>query len=188
MPPTITLNVAQPAETEMLVLLLEDALSSEPQRREMLADVGLTAYAAFQNAEIVGAAVMRWGDESEIELLAVGKSRRGQGIGQAIVAEIIEEARRRLVKRLVVGTGNFSLDNSAFYQKCGFRLSHVRRGYFDAVEPPEFWQGIRLRDMLVFDYVLTEQDAQGINSEARINQCRGDTRPTPLEVQSRGNL
>ena len=154
--PTITLNISRPAETETLILLLEDALSSEPQRREMLADVSLTAYTASQNAEIVGAAVMRWGDECEIELLAVAKSWRGQGIGRAVVAEIIEEARRRLVKRLRVGTGNFSLDNIAFYQKCGFRMSHIRRGYFDAVEPPEFWQGIRLRDMLMFDYELTK--------------------------------
>ena len=159
MPQAITLNISRPAETETLILLLEDALSSEPQRWEMLADTDLTAYTAFQNAEIVGAAVMRWGDDSEIELLAVGKDRRGQGIGRAIIAKIIDKARRRSVKRLQVGTGNFSLDNSAFYQKCGFRLSHVRRGYFDAVEPPEFWQGIRLRDMLMFDYTLTGEDA-----------------------------
>ncbi len=99
---------------------------------------------------------MRWGDESEIELLATDKMRRGQGIGQAIVAEVVEEARHRRVTRLLVGTGNFSLDNIAFYQKCGFRLSHVRRGWFDAVDPPEFWQGVRLRDMIVFDYDLAE--------------------------------
>ena len=137
----IVVAVSTVGEREALVALLEDALSSEPTRRVMLADSRLTAYAAHQNAESVGAIVVRWGDKSEIELLAVDAARRGQGIGRAIVAEVLAEARRRGVKRLLVGTGNFSLDNIAFCQKCGFRLSHVRRGHFDAVEPPEFWKG-----------------------------------------------
>ena len=153
----ITLIAAANAETEALVALLEDALSSEDKRRTLLADSRVTAYAAHQNAELVGAVVVRWGGESEIELLAVNAAWRGQGIGRAIVAEVVEEAPRRGVKRLLVGTGNFSLDNIAFYQKCGFRMSHVRRGYFDSIDPPEFWQGIKLRDMIVFDYRLAEE-------------------------------
>ncbi len=152
----IVVAVSTVDETETLVALLEDALSSEPMRRALLADTSLTAYAAYQNAEIVGAIVVCWGDESEIELLAVNAARRGQGIGQAIVAEVVKEAQRRGAKRLLVGTGNFSLDNIAFYQKCGFRMSHVRRGYFDSIDPPEFWQGIKLRDMIVFDYELVK--------------------------------
>lgn len=150
----MVLKISVPAETEALVALLEDALTSEPTRRAILADTHLTAYAVYRDGEIVGAAVVRWGTDSEIELLAVDSARRGQGIGQAIIAEVLEEARQRGVRRLLVGTGNFSLDNIAFYQKCGFRMSHVRRGYFDAVDPPEFWQGIKLRDMIVFDCEL----------------------------------
>lgn len=151
----ITLETATNAETETLVALLENALTSEPMRRAMLANASLTSYAAYRDSEIVGAVVVRWGSESEIELLAVDAARRGQGIGRAIVAAVVEEARRRDVKRLLVGTGNFSVDNIAFYQKCGFRMSHVRRGYFDNIDPQEFWQGIKLRDMIVFDYELT---------------------------------
>ncbi len=150
----VTLRSPASVETETLIALLEDALSSEPMRRTMLADRDLTSYAAFRGTELVGAVVLRWGEESEIELLAVDAAHRGQGIGRAIIAETTEEARRRGVKRLLVGTGSFSLDNIAFYQKCGFRLSHVRRGYFDRIDPPEFWQGIKLRDMIVFEAVI----------------------------------
>lgn len=158
----VVIAVSAPAETEILVALLEDALASEPVRRAVLIDAGLTSYAAYRNSElinseIVGGVVVRWGSESEIELLAVERTQRGQGVGRAIVAEVVEEARRRGVTRLLVGTGNFSLDNIAFYQKCGFRLSHIRRGYFDDVDPPEIWQGIRLRDMIMFDYGLAEE-------------------------------
>ena len=124
----------------------------------MLADTNLTSYTAYCGGGIAGAVVVRWGGESEIELLAVDAAQRGQGIGRAIVAALLEEARRRGVERLRVGTGNFSLGNIAFYQKCGFRMSHVRRGYFDTIDPPEFWQGIKLRDMIVFDFVFGEQD------------------------------
>lgn len=153
----VMLRSAASTEAETLVALLEDAIASEPMRRAMLADTALTSYAASCDSEIVGAVVVRWGDESEIVLLAVDAARRGQGIGRAIVAEVMEEARQRGVIRLLVGTGNFSLDNIAFYQKCGFRLSHIRRGYFDGVDPPEFWQGIKLRDMIVFDWTPGEQ-------------------------------
>jgi GNAT superfamily N-acetyltransferase len=152
----VVLRVSVLAEIETLVALLEDALSSETMRRAMLADTSLTSYAAYRDGAIVGAVVVRWDEESEIELLAVKAARRGQGIGRAIVAEVMEESRRRGVLRLLVGTGNFSLDNIVFYQKCGFRLSHIRRGWFDAIDPPEFWQEIKLRDMIVFDYDLTE--------------------------------
>lgn len=153
----VTLKAAATAETDAVVELLEDALSSEPIRRAMLADTSLTSYTAYRDSKLVGAVVVRWGDESEIELLAVDAARRGQGIGRAIVAAVIEEARQRRVTRLLVGTGNFSLDNIAFYQKCGFRMSHIRRGHFGTVEPPEFWQGIKLRDMIVFDWMPGKQ-------------------------------
>ncbi len=157
----VTLKTATEAETETLVALLEDALSSETRRRAMLADTSLASYTAYRNAELVGAVVVRWGDDSEIELLAVKAARRGQGIGRAMMAAVIEEARQRSVKRLLVGTGNFSLDNIAFYQKCGFRMSHIQRGYFDTVNPPEVWQGIKLRDMIVFDYRLAQAEEAG---------------------------
>ena len=155
--PVIVLQLTQNADTETLVALLEDALSSEDERRAMLTNASLTSYTAHHDSKIVGTVVVRWDAEGEIELLAVDKTRRGQGLGRAIVAAILEEARLRGVKRLLVGTGNFSLDNIAFYQKCGFRMSHVRRGYFDTVDPPEFWRGIKLRDMIMFDYILGEQ-------------------------------
>ena len=107
---------------------------------------------------------MRWSDvpteESEIILLAVSPSRRGQGIGKWIVAALLDEARRRSVRVLLVGTGSLSLDNIAFYQKCGFRMSHVRRDYFDYIQPPLAIDGVTLRDMIVFDYILEDGDEQ----------------------------
>ncbi len=73
-------------------------------------------------------------------------------------SQLTNEARRRSVRVLLVGTGSVSLDNIAFYQKCGFRMSHVRRNYFEYIQPPLVVDGIRLRDMIVFDYVLEDRN------------------------------
>jgi predicted N-acetyltransferase YhbS len=54
--------------------------------------------------------------------LAVAPKRHGQGIGRAIVAWLIEEARRRGKTAVLVGTANSSIGNIAFYQKVGFRM------------------------------------------------------------------
>ena len=59
-----------------------------------------------------------------------------------------------------VGTGSVSLDNLAFYQKCGFRVSHVRRDYFHYIQPPLVVDGMTLRDMIVFEYVLEAENIE----------------------------
>jgi hypothetical protein len=56
------------------------------------------------------------------------------------------------VDGLVVGTANSSLDNIAFYQRCGFRMDSVRRDHFTYVDPPVSEFGIPMRDMIVFSY------------------------------------
>ncbi len=146
------------ADTDALVQILHDADEGDARIRAALSSSALNSYAAWDNQELVGAAVVRWADvpaeDSEIVLLAVTLSRRGQGWGKRIVAALIEEAQRRGVKRLLVGTGSLSLDNIAFYQKCGFRMSHIRRDHFHYIQPPLVVDGITLRDMIVFEYVL----------------------------------
>jgi len=150
----VTLHLVPPQEAEPLLPILHDALPDKTLCRAWVTNPAHAAYAAKQADRLVGAAVMRWADESELLLLAVDGARRGQGIGQAIVAVLLEEARRRSVRTLQVGTDSLSPDNMIFYQKCGFRMSHVRRGFFDNIQPPPVSRGIRLRDMVVLDFAL----------------------------------
>jgi RimJ/RimL family protein N-acetyltransferase len=63
---------------------------------------------------------------------------------------LIDKARIRDVRSVLVGTANSSLSNIAFYQKCGFRIDHVRRDYFSYFAQPVMEDGILIRDMLVF--------------------------------------
>lgn len=113
------------------------------------------SYATFADGRLVGAIAMHWEqNESEIRYIAVAPSMRGKGYGKAMIAALLEEARRRGIHALLVGTATCSFDNLAFYQKCGFRMDHVRQDYFAYIQPPIMENGIPLRDMVMLRYDL----------------------------------
>lgn len=154
----ILLCTAEAGDTDALVQILHDADEGDARIRAALSSDALNSYAVWESQELVGAAIVHWSDDTEIVLFAVAPDRRGQGIGKWIVAALVEEARRRSVRVMQVGTGNVSLDNIAFYQKCGFRMSHVRRDYFHYIQPPLVVDGVMLRDMIVLNYVLEDRN------------------------------
>jgi GNAT superfamily N-acetyltransferase len=142
-------------ETERLVPVLLDADEGLERIRATLADPAHTSYAALDGETLIGAATMRWeAEESEIVYIAVAPERRGQGGGKAIIALLLEAARLRGTRSVLVGTADASLENIAFYLKCGFRMDHVRHDYFAYIQPPISENGIPLRDMLVFRFVV----------------------------------
>jgi GNAT superfamily N-acetyltransferase len=87
--------------------------------------------------------------------LAIIPEEQGKGLGKAFVAWLLAEARRRCKREMLVGTANSSITNIAFYQKCGFRMDHIRRDYFRYYREPHYENGIRIQDMLVFRYKLS---------------------------------
>ena len=154
---TITIREAHPNEIESLIPLLLLAEESEPGLRWGLANLVDTVYRADDGEMLVGAATMQWrNDPCEIMELAVAPERQGQGIGRQIVAWLVGEARQRGKTAVLVGTANASIDNIAFYQHCGFRMDQVRKDYFWYYREPQYENGIRIRDMLVFRYDLTD--------------------------------
>jgi GNAT superfamily N-acetyltransferase len=151
---SVVLQRIASSATEKLVPILRDADEDEQRVRSTLADEAYTSYAAFAGEQLVGAVTVRWQEhESEIEYIAVVPTLRGGGYGKAIMAAVLEEARRRNIRSLLVGTGNSSPYHIAFYQKCGFRMDHVRKDFFRYIQPPVFENGILLQDMLVFRWV-----------------------------------
>jgi ribosomal protein S18 acetylase RimI-like enzyme len=143
------LHITPSTDLDTLLPLLRDA--DEDMARISQAVETHSGYLAYVNDVLIGAAVIEWEAEtSEILYIAVDSAVRGKGYGKAFIAWIMEEARRRSVKALIVGTANSSLENIAFYQKCGFRIDSVRKDYFDYFSAPVYDNGIQLRDMLVF--------------------------------------
>ena len=154
----ITLVQVEPDEVDAIFPLLLLAESSEGALNWSLSNLSDTIYRAEEDGQVVGAATMRWNSEPcEIVELAVAEHMQGQGVGRMIIESLLAEARRRGKQRMLVGTGNSSIGNIIFYQKCGFRMDHIRRDYFWYHREPEIEDGILLRDMIVFSYDLPKQ-------------------------------
>ena len=156
---SIVLSKVEADEIESLFPLLLLAEGSVSALRWSLNNLSDTVYSVEDNGQLVGAATMRWSSEPcEIVELAVEEHLHGKGFGRQIIESLIVEARRKGKQRMLVGTGNSSIGNIVFYQKCGFRMDHVRQDYFWYHQEPEIENGILLRDMLVFSYDLQSEE------------------------------
>ncbi|TAN67285.1 GNAT family N-acetyltransferase [Paraclostridium sordellii 8483] len=89
-------------------------------------------YIAYNNDEVLGVYVLIKTRPSTLEIvnIAVKESYQDSGIGKKLVASAIDKARELKVKTLEVGTGNSSISQLAFYQKCGFRIVGVDKDFF----------------------------------------------------------
>jgi ribosomal protein S18 acetylase RimI-like enzyme len=96
-------------------------------------------------------------DSVELKAVAVDTTQQNRGIGRRMLAAVIEELRRRGVRRAIVGTANAGIGQLAYYQKAGFRLLRIERDFFSPARGyPAVMQdnGIRLRDMVWMDLEL----------------------------------
>ena len=148
---TITIRRVGEQEIEELLPVLQLAETSESALRWSLANLSDAVYRMDDDGELVGAATMRMEKEPcEIMELAIVDKQQGRGLGKRFVDYLLTEARRAGKREIFVGTANSSINNIAFYQKCGFRMDHIRKDYFWYLREPAFENGIRIRDLLVF--------------------------------------
>jgi ribosomal protein S18 acetylase RimI-like enzyme len=138
---------------EPWIPLLLEADESEPIVRGYLGEGELLAI--LEGEEPAGVLLtIRDGDTLEIKNLAVAVGRRGRGVGRGAIGALVERATASGVRRLVVGTANSSLDALRFYQRTGFRVAGVRRGFFASYPEPIVEDGIRALDMVMLDREL----------------------------------
>lgn len=74
-------------------------------------------------------------DESDITNVAVEKSHRGQGIGEALVRELADRAARRGIALLHLEVRQSNQAARGLYRKLGFLEDGLRKGYYE--EPRE---------------------------------------------------
>ena len=152
---SVTIREAQAHEIAELIPILLQAEASESALHWSLENLSDTVYRLDADGKVVGAATLRWNQEPvEIIELAIAEDRHGQGLGRQMIDYLIAEAQRRGKRELFVGTANSSVGNFIFYQKCGFRMDHIRKDYFWYHQPPDFENGLPVRDLLVFRYEL----------------------------------
>jgi ribosomal protein S18 acetylase RimI-like enzyme len=96
-------------------------------------------------------------ETAELRAVAVAEAAQGGGVGSAVVEEVCARLRGRGVRRVVVGTATSGIRQLAFYQRVGFRLTHVERDFFTREKgyPADLAEnGIPTRDMAWMDREL----------------------------------
>jgi len=92
--------------------------------------------------------------EAEINNISLEKSMQGKGYGSILLKFTIEYIISNGYKSIVLGTGNSSIGNIAFYQKNGFDLQEIWRNYFiDNYDEEIYENGIQCKHMLRFKYI-----------------------------------
>lgn len=96
-------------------------------------------------------------DVAELRAVAVAEPHQGRGIGTWIVTVVCDLLRASGTRRVVVGTASSGIRQLGFYQRLGFRLSHVERDFFTqerGYPADDHENGIPVRDMVWMDRSL----------------------------------
>lgn len=129
-------------------------------RRGELVEAGdLPGYVALIEGRRVGMALVQ-ASAAEVEIVAISTSRRRRGVGRALVAACVDEARERGCRRLWLGTTNENTAAMAFYQRLGMDLCAFRRHGVGASRqvkpliPLRDAAGVRIDHELEFELLL----------------------------------
>jgi len=116
-------------------------------------------FAAYRGNDVVGmyVAILRNPSVAEIINIAVAENHQNKGIGKLLVSDAIKRMKKTSVKRLLVGTGNSSISQLAFYQKCGFRIARIKKDYFIKNYKKAIYEnGIQCRDMIMLELAILD--------------------------------
>lgn len=115
-------------DRDLLRPLFREADDSEQQLDAYL-DLG-AVFVAEDDGEVIGHLQLITGDDAELKSMAVAESRRGTGVGRALVRAALEHCRQNAAKRLLVATAAADIGNLRFYQRQGFRMLRIERDAF----------------------------------------------------------
>ena len=127
------------------------------QQLDSYIDLGRVWVARAADGEVVGhlQAVGRERDLWEVVNTAVAEHARGHGVGRALLDRVVDEARKEGIDRLILATATADIGNLRFYQRCGFRMTHIVPDAFGAYQgyPP----GIEVDGIPMLDQVWFER-------------------------------
>ena len=120
-------------------------------------DLGRVWVARGEAGEILGHLQVIDEDDGsawEVKNTAVVPEARGRGIGRLMLERAVDEARAAGVRRVVLATAAADVGALRFYQRCGFRMTHIvpdafgpHTGYLEPIEI----DGIPMRDQVWFE-------------------------------------
>ena len=96
----------------------------------------------------------------EIKNLPFAPTSQGEGLGKALLQAALETCRNQGAHKLWIGTGNSSINQLGLYQKIGFRMVEIDRGFFERNYNEEIIEnGIRCRDMERLVYTVNARES-----------------------------
>jgi GNAT superfamily N-acetyltransferase len=145
-------------DRDLLRPLFQEADDSESQ---IDAHLGLgEVFVAEADGELVGH-LQLIADQNPPELtsLAVVESRRGSGIGHALVEAAAQHCHQHGATRLLVATAAADTANLRFYQRQGFRMLRIQRDAFGVAAG--YADGIVVDGIPLLDRVWLDRDLSG---------------------------
>jgi ribosomal protein S18 acetylase RimI-like enzyme len=141
-----------------LIDSFREAEDSEPLLSAYL-DLGRVWVARDAEGEVLGhlQAVAEDDDSWEVTNTAVAAGARRRGIGRLLLERAVEEARAAGAVRVVLATAAADTGALRYYQRCGFRMTHVVPDAFDehhGYPPGIVVDGIPMQDQVWFERVL----------------------------------
>lgn len=115
-------------------------------------------FSIHYNGNIVGVVLFTFDSNNIVELknIALAEDFRGLGLGKEVIHKAFAIYREKGFAQMIVGTANSSIANLAFYQKVGFRMTEIKRGFFKNYPTPIYENGIQALDMVIFQKHLRE--------------------------------
>lgn len=97
-----------------------------------LGQVGTRHYVvALSEDEVIGyAGLCDYPDEAFVQTMAVAPSYQGKGVGDALLLDLLAEARRRGQAKVLLEVRADNPAAQGLYAKHGFRQEGLRRGYY----------------------------------------------------------
>jgi ribosomal-protein-alanine acetyltransferase len=85
-------------------------------------------------------------DEWEVENVAVSSQVRRKGLGQLLLAAVVERARQRGATRVLLEVRAGNQAAIKLYKKCGFQQDGIRKDYYSAPTEDAFLFSFSLRN------------------------------------------
>ncbi|REE97005.1 GNAT family N-acetyltransferase [Thermomonospora umbrina] len=105
-----------------------DAIEKDPNNAIIVAEVDGEIAASLQLTFIPGL-TYTGGERAQIEGVRVAFEHRGRGVGQALITWVVDRARERGCRVVQLTTDRQRPNAIRFYQKMGFRPSHMGMKY-----------------------------------------------------------
>lgn len=113
---------------------------------------------AFLDDKLIGVYVLRADENKTVEIMniSIEKTLQGRGFGKHLILDAVNFAKSHGASELIVATGNSSISQLAFYQKCGFRISKIVPDHFLKHYPEKIIEdGIWCRDQIILSMDLS---------------------------------